>query len=88
MAKLTANGYLLGQRIIEKTRFSGFSGNLQQNAWQFFRIAQNRFKLTKEYPTRVYKVNHKRKRQLYAEKNCFGPKFSKKWVLWGFQVRT
>ena len=66
MAKLTANGYLLGRKNVEKTGFSSFSGNLQQNAWQFSRIAQIRFKLTKKLPTRVYKVYQKRKRQLSA----------------------
>ena len=77
MAKLTANGYLLSQKNVEKTGVSGFSGNLQQNDWQFFRIGQFRFNIPKEFPIWVYKLHQKRKRQIMQKKIVFVQKTQK-----------
>ena len=46
MAYLAAKKILLVQKIVEKTGFSGYSGQLQENNSQKYRIAQFRFSLT------------------------------------------
>ena len=81
MAKLTSDGYLLSQNTFEKPGFSGFSENLQENASQFFRIGQIRFKLTKELPTRVYNVYKNEKGNFLRRKNAFWAKNAKKMFL-------